>query len=85
MNKKNLLLMSLTISTCGLGYLGYKLYKKGFDDGAKQIGEKLFNGDLLVEETDENGKIVTKVVDPVLRKPDEVIIEDYEGVDVVHR
>ena len=55
--KKKALIIAGSIGTCGLVFLGYKLYRFGFDAGVKYVGEKLFNGELTVEEEDENGKL----------------------------
>lgn len=84
-NKKKALLITGSIGTCGLVFLGYKLYRFGFDAGVKYVGEKLFNGELTVEEEDENGKVASKVVDPILRTPDGTKFDEYEFVGVVHR
>ncbi len=73
-----------SIATGGLFYGGYQLYKQGFKAGAKEIGERLFNGELVVDETDESGKVMTKVVDPVLRNPEDVIIDCDENVGVTY-
>lgn len=82
--KKKALLIAGSIGTCGLAFLGYKLYRFGFDAGVKYVGEKLFNGELTVEEEDEDGNITSKVVEPVLRRPGEVS-DEYEFIGVVHR
>ena len=57
----------------------------GFDAGAKHVGEQLFNGDLTVKEVDPNtGEETIKVVEPVLKDPDKVIIDVDDEIDVVH-
>ena len=82
--KKKALLIGGSIGTCGLVFLGYKLYHFGFDAGVKYVGEKLFNGELTVEVEDEDGNTASKVVDPILKRPGEVS-DDYEFVGVIHR
>jgi len=82
--KKKALIIAGSIGTCGLVFLGYKLYHFGFDAGVKYVGEKLFNGELTVEVEDEDGK-ASKVVDPILRTPDGTKFDEYEFVGVIHR
>jgi len=83
---QKILLGTLSVLSAGAAYGAFKLGQKiGFDDGAKHVGDKLFDGDLTVMETDpETGEEVLKVVDPVLKNPDEVIIESEPGVSIIH-
>ena len=55
------------------------------DDGAKHVGDQLFNGDLTVVVTDpETGLEKLQTVDPVLKNLGEVSTEFEPGVSVVH-
>lgn len=85
MNKK-VLIVGLSILTGGIAFIAYTVGKNvGFDAGAKHVGEQLFNGDLTVKEVDPNtGEETIKVVEPVLKDPDKVIIDVDGDIDVVH-
>ena len=83
---QKILLGTLSVLSAGAAYGAFKLGQKiGFDDGAKHVGDQLFNGNLTVIETDpETGLEKLKVVDPVLKNPGEVSTDFEPGVSVVH-
>jgi len=83
---QKILLGTLSILSAGAAYGAFKLGQKiGFDDGAKHVGDQLFNGDLTVIVTDpETGLEKLKTVDPVLKNLGEVSTEFEPGVSVVH-